>query len=73
MSYPTVPTQMDIIDYMLQSGNEIPLLDRAMTDTQVRPEQLHYEGIDPLTDTYCDEDGQLTKQVETASRFQMHH
>ncbi|MCI5049917.1 MAG: hypothetical protein MRY32_06260 [Rickettsiales bacterium] len=41
-----IPTQIDIIDYMLSQSGEVPMLDRSLSNNDMSDQQLHAEGID---------------------------
>lgn len=69
MRYSTRTAQLDIIDYMLRSENEIPLLDFSMTEREIAPEQLQHEGNFSMSPAHIDEEEALMQQVENANRF----
>ena len=67
----TVPTQIDIVDYMLNEFHEIPLLDRSLSkdtlsESEKRMVSMHEYEIE-------DEDELLGRQVENADHFEIHH
>ncbi|MAR56759.1 MAG: hypothetical protein CMM93_06205 [Rickettsiales bacterium] len=50
-----IPTQIDLIDYMLSHHGEVPVLDRSYSDQSISSEQLHVEGIDAPEEEIEDE------------------
>jgi hypothetical protein len=74
MSRLTVPTQIDLIDYMLSHHGEVPILDQSLSSRSITAQLLQAEGIEAPAALSMDDENEIEGElVMDAAHFRLPH